>query len=93
MLPKRVLQVALLVFSGWFGEWSYLVAAVRSVIDWAFGGSAFPRIASFTTFYGFSWRVAFYRGGIGTEDLLNGLGLLLIPALFWVFYEFLKGKV
>jgi hypothetical protein len=45
------------------------------------------------TFYGISWRVAFYRGGIGTEDLLNGLGLLLISALFWVFYEFLKGKV
>jgi len=89
---KRILQIGLLVFSGWFGEWSYVVAAVRSLIDWLAGGSAFPRLAGFTWYYGLTWRVAFYRGGIDSEDLLNGLGLLLIPSLLWVFYEFLKGK-
>jgi len=91
-LLKRVFQVAFLVLSGWFGEWSWLVSGARSVFDWLRGGSAFPRLASFSWEYGLSWRVAFYRGGIGFEDLLSGLGLLLIPALCWTFYELLKGK-
>jgi hypothetical protein len=69
-----------------------VVAAARSVIDWLVGGSAFPRIASFAWFYGFTWRVAFYRGGISSQDALNGLGLLLIPTVFWIFYEIVKGK-
>lgn len=90
---KRIVQVLLLIFSGWFGEWSYIVSAVRSVLDWMYGGSAFPRIAGYSEFYGLTWRVAFYRGGIGVEDSLNGIGLLLIPALVWIFYEFFKGKV
>ena len=89
---KRVVQIALMFFSCWFGEWSYVVAAVRSVADWLVGGSAFPRLASYTPYYGLSWRVAFYRGGIGVEDLLNGIGLLLIPSLLWIFIEFWKGK-
>lgn len=90
---KRIVQVLLLIFSGWFGEWSYAVSGIRSVLDWMYGGSAFPRIAQFSWLYGYTWRVAFYRGGIGLEDLLNGIGLLLIPALAWTFYEFFKGKV
>jgi len=89
---KRLLQVATLVFSGWFGEWSYSVSLARALVDWFRGGSAFPRIADFNWYYGLTWRVAFYRGGIEPQDFLNGLGIVLIPTVLWILCEFLKGK-
>ena len=89
---KGFLRVVTLAFSAWFGEWPYSVSLARALVDWLRGGSAFPRIADFNWYYGLTWRVAFYRGGIEPQDFLNGLGIVLIPAVLWIFYEFLRGK-
>jgi len=99
---KGILRVALVTVSGWFGEWSYFVSLVRALTDWVYSGdlSAFPRMAVMpplnvydpTFWYGIKWGVAFYRGGINPADLLNGLGLILLGSLGWIFYEFLKGS-
>jgi predicted RNA-binding Zn-ribbon protein involved in translation (DUF1610 family) len=88
---KGILQVALLFVSGWFGEWSFIMAFFRSVKDWLRGGSAFPRIVSPVSWYGLTWAVKMHRGGISRKDLLmEGVGLLLIPAILWIFYELFK---
>jgi hypothetical protein len=90
---RRLLQICLLVISGWFGEWSFVVSWIRAASYWAAGGSAFPRLVNWAPFYGLTWRVAFYVGGFDIQTLLYGLGLFLGGGIIWIFYEFLKGKI
>jgi hypothetical protein len=90
---KPILQIGLIVFSGWFGEWPFIVSAIRAVNDWRRGGLAFPRMVGSPSWRGVAWAVKFYRGSISRKDFLGGIGLLLIPALFWVFYELLKSSL
>ena len=99
---RRLLQVALLIFSGWSGEWAFTVSWGRSIWDWLRTGalSAHPRLIVpppdwISFLYGLSWRVAYYRGGpvdlgIFTE---NGFGLAVLVGVGFIFYEFLKGRL
>lgn len=97
----RIPQFAFVVVSGWFGEWSWLVSAARAFGDWARTGdiTAFPRLAVVPPmnafdpnfWYGLTWRIEVYRGGIDLQQFLSGFGLLLLAGLSWTFYElFLK---
>jgi hypothetical protein len=95
----RLLQVALLIFSGWLGEWSFFVSWARSIYDWFWTGvpNAHPRLIVPPDWvnlpYGLSWRVALYRGGpFDPLGILseNGFGLAVLFGVFLIFYEFLK---
>jgi len=99
---KRLLHVVFLIFSGWLGEWAFLVSWARSIQDWFWTGvpNAHPRLIvppDWVNFiYGLSWGVAFYRGGpfelvgILTE---NGFGLAVMVGIVFVFCEFLKSRL
>jgi len=90
---KKVILIVALAFYGWFGEWSFLVSAARSMADCLMGGAAFPMIADINIFYGISWRVIFYRGGVTPDGLAIGGGVLATGLLFFGVFEYLKGKL
>jgi len=98
---KRLALVTALVFSGWFGEWSYFASLIRAIIDWFSTGyiSAHPRFITPQSlpevFYGITWRVAFFRGAEATETIFaqNGFGVAILVGLSWLFYEYLKGRL
>ena len=90
MRIRRVIQIPVLVASGWFGEWSYLVSCGRVLEDTLRTGylRSYPRIASFDWWYGINWRVNFEIGAPVQFHIVAGV---LLVALIWFLIEFLKG--
>jgi hypothetical protein len=91
-----------LIFSGWFGEWSYFISLIRAIKDIVRSGSLaypIPNIPSLDTeeiLYGISWGTEFYRGTsnqtIIAHALQNGLAIAILVGLLWFFIEYLKGR-
>jgi hypothetical protein len=92
MKYKRLLQIALLIFSGWFSEFSFIVSWIQAIHDIVRSSylSALPSISEFSWWYGLSWRVSF---SVGAPVGLHVIGVALLFLILWIFYEFYKGEI
>lgn len=95
---RSLVKIAMFLFGGWLGEFSFFASFIRALIDWSQTGylSAIPIIGyavdspPFNWWYGIGWRVGFYRGSIvDSSTLIFALFFLIV----WVGYEHFKNKV
>jgi len=94
-LLKGLLGVALLLFSGWFGEFSFFISLCRVLQDTLQAGClrAYPIISppigspQFSWWYGISWRVHF---SIGAPVEFVAIAFVLLVLWGWVFFELFR---
>ncbi len=91
---RRLIPVALMVFSGWLGEWSFIASVIRSILHYSRSGLIAYPIATLETdevFNGIYWRVAFFREAPNLEIIgQSGFGFVFLAFWAWCFYQFLK---
>jgi hypothetical protein len=86
---RRLFQIIFLIFSGWFGEFSYLISLLRVIEDTIRAGylRSTPYF-QYNGLYGLSWRVHFYIGS--PVEFVAGIPILLV--ILWILYEFYRGQ-